>query len=56
MKIRTLTEAQARRSWLRLIDLQERGYSFHIKRRGKVIAHLERIRPTIPSRATRKKN
>jgi len=56
MKIRILTEAQASRSWLRLIGLQERGYSIRIKRRGRVVAHLERIRPTIPSRAIRKKN
>jgi hypothetical protein len=56
MKIRILSEAQARRSWPRLIDLQQRGYTFHIKRRGKVVAHLAPIGPTIPSRATGKKN
>ncbi len=56
MKIRTLTEGQAHRSWIRLIDLQLHGYTFLIKRRGRVIARLEAIRPTIFSRAERKKH
>jgi hypothetical protein len=47
MKTRILTETQVRRSWLRLLDLQRRGYTFLVKRRGKVIARLEAVRPTI---------
>jgi len=56
MKIRTLSEAQARRSWTRLMDLQLRGYAFLIERRGKVIARIERIKPTIFSSNRRKKH
>ena len=50
MKIRTLTERQARRCWTRLLSLQARGYVFRIKRRGKVVALLQRPKPTIFSR------
>jgi antitoxin (DNA-binding transcriptional repressor) of toxin-antitoxin stability system len=53
-KIRTLTEAQARRAWDRLVELQQRGYTFVIKRRGKAVARLEPIRPTISSRTAQK--
>jgi hypothetical protein len=56
MKIRTLTETQARRCWQRLLDLQLRGYTYLIKRRGKVIARLEPIRPTMISRAASKEH
>jgi hypothetical protein len=56
MKIRTLTEAQARRSWERLIQLQARGYTFIIKRRGRPVAWLKRIRPTISSSSIDKLN
>ena len=49
MKTRVITEAQARRSWLRLIELQQRGYTFVIKRRGKAVARLEPFRTTISS-------
>jgi hypothetical protein len=56
MKIRTLTESQARRSWPRLIELQRHGYTYLIKRRNRVIARLDPIRPTIFSRAEPKKN
>jgi hypothetical protein len=47
MKTRVITEARARRSWLRLIELQQRGYTFVIKRRGKAVARLEPFRTTI---------
>jgi len=46
-KTRYLTEIQARRSWLRLIELHQKGYSFVIKRGGKPVARLERIPTTI---------
>ena len=49
-RIRTISEAQARRAWPRLMELQARGYTFVIKRRGKAVARLERI-PTTISRA-----
>jgi hypothetical protein len=49
MKIRKLTETQARRSWDRIIDLQLRGYTFVINRRGRPVAWLRRIQPTISS-------
>jgi hypothetical protein len=54
MKIRTLSEAQAQRCWSRLIDFQLRGYTYLIKRRGKVVARLERARSTISGRAAPK--
>ena len=47
MKIRVISERQARRSWLRLVELQQRGYQFVIKRAGKPVAHLERIATTL---------
>jgi hypothetical protein len=47
MKTRVITEARARRSRLRLIELQQRGYAFVIKRRGKAVARLEAFRTTI---------
>ena len=56
MKIRTLSEAQARRCWDRLIDLQLRGYTYLIRRRGRIIARLGPNRPTMLARAAQKKN
>jgi hypothetical protein len=56
MKIRILSEVQARAVWPRLMDLQLRGYAFGIKRRGKVVAWLRRIRPTISRSTAAKKN
>jgi antitoxin (DNA-binding transcriptional repressor) of toxin-antitoxin stability system len=44
MKIRVLSEAQARRSWHRLIELQRRGFIYVIKRRGKAVARLVPVR------------
>jgi len=46
-KTRYLTEVQARRSWLGPIELQQKGYTFAIKRGGKPVARLERIPTTI---------
>ena len=51
MKIRTLTERQTQRCWTRLLGLQARGYVFRTKRRGKVVALLQRPGPTIFSSA-----
>ena len=49
MKTRVITESQARRSWQRLIELQRRGYTFLIKRRGKPVARLQPAATTIHS-------
>jgi len=53
MKIRVISETQARRSWAKLLDLQLRGYVFLIKRRGRAVASLER--PTTTSSRRRDK-
>ena len=47
MKTRVISERQARCSWERLIELQQRGYRFVIKRAGKPVARLERIPTTL---------
>jgi antitoxin (DNA-binding transcriptional repressor) of toxin-antitoxin stability system len=47
MKIRIVSEAQARRSWHRLIELQQRGFIYVIKRRGKAVARLVAVRRRI---------
>ena len=56
MKIRTLSESQARKVWARMLDLSLRGYCFFIKRRGKVVARFSRLRPTMAAVAKVKKN
>jgi len=47
MKIIALSEAQARRSWDRLLGLQQHGFIYLIKRRGKVVARASRPGNTI---------
>jgi len=56
MKVIRLTEAQARRSWTRLLELQQRGYTYLIKRRGRVIARLSRAGRTADIRTPLKIN
>ena len=55
MKIRVISEAQARRSWSRFLELQQHGYTFVIKRAGRPLARLERI-PTTIARAAGSKD
>jgi hypothetical protein len=50
LKTRVVTERQAKVSWMRFLDLQQHGYRFVIKRRGKRVAALEPF-PTTLSRA-----